>query len=270
MTEEASGYAGNEWILVAASEPHDRPRRQLARMLERRLAGVPLQYVLGAWSFRGLDLMVDERVLIPRPETEVVVEVALEEAERLGYKRGERPMFAVEARGIVADLGTGSGAIALALEAELPEADVWATDASDDALAVARANAAGAGATRVRLAHGDWFDALPEAVRGRIDVLVSNPPYIAEHEAVTLPPEVVEHEPWRALIAGPAGTEALATIIEGAAAWLSPQGVLVCEIAPHQADAVMDLARAAGFTSVDVRPDLTGRLRVLVARRTTG
>jgi release factor glutamine methyltransferase len=270
MTEEASGYAGNEWILVAASEPHDRPGRQLARMHERRLAGVPLQYVLGAWSFRGLDLMVDERVLIPRPETEVVVEVALEEAERLGYKRGARPMFAVEARGVVADLGTGSGAIALALEAELPEADVWATDASDDALAVARANAAGAGATRVRLSHGDWFDALPAELRGRIDVLVSNPPYIAEHEAGTLPAEVVEHEPRGALIAGPAGTEALAVIIEGAAAWLSPNGVLVCEIAPHQADVVMDLARDAGFTAVDVRPDLTGRLRVLVARRAAG
>jgi release factor glutamine methyltransferase len=270
LTEEASGYDGAEWLTIAATEPHDRPRAHLERMVERRLSGAPLQYVLGSWAFRGLTLMVDERVLIPRPETEVVVEVALEEAVRLGYRRGPRPMFEPATRGIVADLGTGSGAIALALEAELPEADVWATDASDDALAVARANVAGAGATRVRLAAGVWFDALPSELRGRVDVIVSNPPYIAQHEVDDLPADVVAFEPWSALISGPDGTEDLAHIIEHAPEWLSPRGVLVCEIAPHQADAVLDLARRAGFVSVDVRPDLTGRLRVLVARRSSG
>src|SRR5207249_3492071 len=117
---------------------------------------------LGAWSFRGLDLMVDDRVLIPRPETEVVVEVALREAVRLGHRRGHRHReLPGEHRGVVADLGTGSGAIALAVAAELPDVEVWATDISEDALAVARANLAGAGATRVRLAAGSWFDALP-------------------------------------------------------------------------------------------------------------
>ncbi len=126
-------------------------------MCARRLRGEPLQYVLGAWSFRGLDLMVDRRVLIPRPETEWVVEIALEEAERIGLRRtGRRPTFDAEIAATVVDLGTGSGAIALALEAALPDVEVWATDASDDALAVASANIAGvrrdAGARRPRVA----------------------------------------------------------------------------------------------------------------------
>jgi release factor glutamine methyltransferase len=267
MTEEASGYAGSEWLTIEDEEPNQRARARLTSMCERRIAGEPLQYVLGAWSFRGIDLMVDARVLIPRPETEVVVEVALAEAARLGHRRGPRPPFPTEARGFVADLGTGSGAIAIALEAELPEVEVWATDVSEDALAVARANLAGSGATRVRLAAGSWFDALPDATRGRIDVIVSNPPYVADAEVDDLPPEVAHHEPRRALVAGPAGTEALDHLIDESVNWLTPAGVLVCEIAPHQADAVVERARAAGYASAEVFPDLTGRPRVLVARR---
>ena len=131
-------------------------------MCARRLQGEPLQYVLGAWSFRGLDLMVDRRVLIPRPETEWVVETALEEAERIGLRRtGRRPTFDAEIAATAVDLGTGSGAIALALEAALPAVEVWATDSSVEALAVATANIAGNGATRVRVAAGRWFAALP-------------------------------------------------------------------------------------------------------------
>jgi release factor glutamine methyltransferase len=267
MTEEASGYAGTDWLAIEGDEPNVKARARVLTMCERRLAGEPLQYVLGAWSFRGIDLMVDERVLIPRPETEVVVEIALTEAERLGHKRGPRPMIPGPARGVVADLGTGSGAIAIALEAELPEVEVWATDVSDDALAVARANLAGAGATRVRLASGSWFDALPDDARGRLDLIVSNPPYVAESEVADLPPEVARHEPRRALVAGPAGTEALEHLIDGSARWLSTDGVLVCEIAPHQADAVLARAHEVGYASAEVRPDLTGRPRVFVARR---
>jgi release factor glutamine methyltransferase len=266
ITEQASGYAGIEWLDVQHLEPNPRARARLDSMVTRRIGGEPLQYVLGAWAFRDLDLMVDARVLIPRPETEVVAEVAIEEAVRLGHRRGPRPVIASPARAIVADLGTGSGAIALALEAELPEVEVWATDVSDDALAVARANLAGAGATRVRVAAGSWFDALPPELRGRLDLVVSNPPYVGEPEVPDLPPEVVNYEPRGALVAGPLGTEALEHLIDNAPGWLSHGGVLVCEIAPHQAEQLMDRARARGYVSVEVKPDLTGRSRVLVAR----
>lgn len=266
ITEQASGYSGAEWLDVQAAVPNDRARLRLDAMCARRVAGEPLQYVVGAWSFRGLDLMVDERVLIPRPETEMVVEVALQEASRLGYRRGPRPVMPAPSRGVVADLGTGSGAIALALEAELPEVEVWATDRSEDALAVARANLAGCGAARVRLAAGSWFDALPVSLRGTIDLIVSNPPYVTDAEYATLPDEVARYEPHGALVSGPAGTEAQEHLIANAPQWLSATGVLVCEIAPHQAETVARMARG-GFPSVDVYPDLTGRPRVLVARR---
>jgi release factor glutamine methyltransferase len=267
LTEQASGYAGAEWLDIADTEPHERARASLDAMCARRVSGEPLQYVLGAWSFRGIDLMVDDRVLIPRPETEVVVEVAVEEAARLGHRRGTRSLLPTETRGTVVDLGTGSGAIAIALEAELPDVEVWATDVSDDALGVARANLAGAGATRVRVARGSWFDALPVALRGAVDVVVSNPPYVAATEFADLPDEVARYEPHRALVSGPTGTEAIEHLTLTAPAWLQSHGVLVCEIAPHQADTVTAVAQRAGYSSVDVRPDLTGRSRVLVARR---
>ena len=177
----------------------------MREMVRRRVAGEPLQYVLGGWEFRGLDLFVDHRVLIPRPETEYVVEVALEEAERSGLRRSRRAVALVEpeAPAAVADIGTGSGAIALALEAELADVEVWATDVSEDALAVARANVAGCAATRVRIAAaGVWFEPLPERLRGSLRLIVSNPPYVAEHEVAELPQEVAGHEPRGALVAG--------------------------------------------------------------------
>jgi release factor glutamine methyltransferase len=267
LVEEASGYSSTDWFDIADVDAPARAAARLDAMVERRLAGEPLQYVLGAWAFRGLDLMVDPRVLIPRPETERVVEVALEEAVRLGLRRGRPRRIAAPASAFVADLGTGSGAIALGLAAELPDVEVWATDASDDALAVARANVAGTGSTRVRLAKGSWFDALPEGMRGAFQLIVSNPPYVAEYEVADLPAEVAGHEPGSALVAGPTGLEALVHIISAASAWLETSGTLVCEIAPQQADAVRALATEAGFTDVSVRDDLTQCPRVLVARR---
>jgi release factor glutamine methyltransferase len=118
---------------------------------------------------------------------------------------------------------------------------------------------------RVRLAAGRWFDALPAALGGQFDVVVSNPPYVGAGE--DLPPEVAEWEPTDALIAGPSGTEALAELVAGAGVWLAPGGALVLEIAPHQADEARAMARTAGFGGIEVRPDLNGRARVLVARR---
>jgi len=235
--------------------PPARARRHLSEMVERRRAGEPLQYVLGRWGFRTLELLVDRRVLIPRPETEVVVGEALTEAARLGS-----PVLAV-------DLGTGSGAIALSLAAELAQAEVWATDVSADALAVARANLAGLGgyaAPRVRLVEGRWFGALPDELCGRVDLVISNPPYIATDEE--LPDEVAGWEPAGALRAGPTGLEAIEEIVVEAPRWLCRPGVLALELAPHQADRARAVARGAGFGDVDVRPDLAGRPRVLVAR----
>jgi release factor glutamine methyltransferase len=270
MVERVSGYDGAE-LITNEQEPATEPAVQhLDDMLERRAGGEPLQYVLGRWDFLGLDLLVDRRVLVPRPETEVVAQTAIEEAERLGARRGTHDgWLASQTSYAVADLGTGSGAIALALARELPDAEVWATDASDDALAVARANLAGIGsaATRVRLAGGSWFDALPSELRGSFRVLVSNPPYIAEHEVADLPPDVADWEPRAALVSGSTGYEALEVLIAEAPAWLhSSGGVLVLELAPHQADRALELAAQAGFTDVRVDHDLVGRARVLVAR----
>jgi release factor glutamine methyltransferase len=268
IVEEVSGYRGSEWVDIADEVVADRAESRLSAMSARRRRGEPLQYVLGAWAFRDLDLMVDGRVLIPRPETEWVVECALDEAERLGLRRvRRRPAFDAAPTVVVADLGTGSGAIALALEHALPDAEVWATDVSEDALAVASANAAGCRATRVRLASGSWFAALPDELRGRLALVVSNPPYVAESEVAALPDVVIAHEPRTALVAGPAGTEALDVLVADAPQWLTPDGTLVCEVAPHQSAHVVDAAHRAGFATVMVRDDLAGRPRVLVARR---
>ena len=269
MVESASGFDADEWFDIADVHPVARAQARLHEMVERRIAGEPLQYVLGAWSFRGLDLLVDGRVLIPRPETEYVVEVALEEAERMGLRRARRRLTLVEPEPtvIAVDLGTGSGAIAFALEAELPEVEVWATDISDDALAVARANVSGCAATRVRIAPaGSWFDALPGALRGTVQLIVSNPPYVAEHELEALADEVAGYEPRDALVSGPLGTEAVEELLDGAHRWLTPGGAFVCELAPHQGEAMSERARALRYAEVDVRDDLAGRPRVLVAR----
>jgi release factor glutamine methyltransferase len=269
IVERASGYDAAEWFEIADAVPPALAERKLREMVRRRAAGEPLQYVLGGWGFRGLDLFVDPRVLIPRPETEWVVEVALEEAARVGLRRTRRRLSLVEAHApsAVADIGTGSGAIAIALAAELPDVEVWATDVSEDALAVARANVAGCAATRVRLAEaGPYFDPLPARLRGSLRLIVSNPPYIAEDEMAALPEEVAAYEPRRALVSGPSGTEAIEALLERAPEWLAPDAVLVCEIAPHQAGAMTEFGRALGYETVMVRDDLTGRARVLVAR----
>jgi release factor glutamine methyltransferase len=155
----------------------------------------------------------------------------------------------------------------MALASALPGVQVWATDASADALAVARANLAGLGsaARAVRLTQGDWFDALPDELRGRLRVVVTNPPYVAEREVEELAREVVAHEPRSALVSGPTGLECIERIVGEAPGWLETPGALVVEIAPHQAAAAIEWARAAGFTDVRIERDLALRERVLVA-----
>jgi release factor glutamine methyltransferase len=269
LVEEVSGYGAAEWPNLADEVPTARACARLWPMVQRRVEGEPLQYVLGSWSFRGLDLMVDRRVLIPRPETEQVVEVALEEAQRRGLRRLRRrhlTLVDAEPAAAVADIGTGSGAIALALDAELPDVMVWATDVSQEALDVARANIAGCAATRVRTSIGSWFDALPPELRGGLELVVSNPPYVAESEVPDLPGEVADFEPRRALVSGPTGREALDHLLVHAREWLVPGGSLVCELAPHQAGAMVERALALEYADAFVRTDLAGRPRVLVAR----
>ncbi|MGI8776947.1 MAG: peptide chain release factor N(5)-glutamine methyltransferase [Acidimicrobiales bacterium] len=259
VVERASGWEGAALVAHLDDVGPDRAVAHADAMVARRAGGEPLQYVLGRWQFRELELFVDRRVLIPRPETEMVVEAAVAEVGEVGRASRSHP--------VVVDLGTGSGAIGLSLAAEVPGARVWATDASADALAVARANLAGLGshaATRVRLVEGDWWDALPDEMRGTVDVVVSNPPYVAAGEE--LPPEVADWEPVSALRAGPTGLEALEVVVGGAREWLRRPGALVAELAPSQARAAVTMAVEAGFGEVEVKPDLAGRARVLVAR----
>jgi release factor glutamine methyltransferase len=261
ICQEASGFEGAEWVLGRDAPATVRGVARLDELVARRLEGEPIQYVLGSWAFRTLELLVDRRVLIPRPETEQVVEVALAELDRIVGARGDGH------RPLVVDLGTGSGAIALSLVAERPGTQVWATDRSADALAVARANLAALGMAGggVRLAEGDWFAALPEDLAGQVDLVVSNPPYVAADEA--LPPSVADWEPTGALVPGPSGLEAYDVLVAEAPRWLAPGGALVLEVGAGQAAAVGDRCRAAGLVDVRVVPDLGGLDRAVVGRR---
>ena len=265
IVEEASGCPWSE--LTGEGTPATTPAvNHFHAMLDRRAAGEPLQYVLGHWSFRTLDLMVDRRVLIPRPETEQVVEAALRELDAARDHDPGRSLVAV-------DLGTGSGAIALSVVAERRRVNVWATDVSQGALDVASANLAGMGgfpATRVQFARGSWWAALPDDLRGNVDLVVSNPPYVSAGEMASLDPVVRDWEPVHALEGGPSGLEAVEEILADATDWLTAEGAAVIEIAPHQAEAAAGVARKHGFAEVHVVPDLAGRDRVLVARLAGG
>lgn len=261
VLEEASGLFGVELIAGMGEPATVGGVRRLDAMVARRTAGEPIQYVLGRWSFRSLDLMVDRRVLIPRPETEVVTGIALDELSRLVELRGEGKALNV------VEVGTGSGAIALALAVEQPRAQVVAVERSPDALDVARANLAGVGraATRVQLVEGDLFTGVPGRLAGTVDLVVANLPYIADAEV--LDASVTDWEPAEALRSGPTGTELLERIVDEAPRWLAPDGVLVLEMAPDQTDDLAERALSSGFGEARVEPDLAGLPRAVVARR---
>lgn len=257
LCEEASGYFGSEFHEVLDEAATKRSVAHLDAMVARVRAGEPLQYVLGHWSFRGLDLMVDPRVLIPRPETELIVDLA-------------KKAISSEAHGAIAvDLGTGSGAIGLALAMELPRgsAEIWITDSSSDALEVASANLAGTGVrgNNVHVALGDWYEALPHMIRGRVALIVSNPPYIAAGDS-EVEQIVSDYEPHGALFAGSTGLEDLTVIINGSRDWLSSNGALVVEIGHRQGSDAKRLATEAGFEDVTIHQDLAGKDRFLTAR----
>ncbi len=235
----------------------DRHAAAFDAMVQRRAAGEPLQYVLGQWGFRTLDLYVDPRVLIPRPETEVVAGLAID---------------AVPTGGRVVDLGTGSGAIALSIAAERwPDVEVWATDASADALAVARANLAGLGrrAGVVRLAEGDWFAALPDGAARHVRRRRGQPALRARSGALVAR-QVRDHEPHLALFGGDDGLDHVRRIVAEAPTWLRPGGALVVEIGEDQgASAVVGLAdgRRLRRRTASTRTS-PSRDRALVARLT--
>ena len=256
LVERASGLDGTDLLVHLDDCVASRHLAYFDQMLARRKSGEPLQYVLGRWAFRGLDLLVDPRVLIPRPETEVVAGLAI-------AALGDWPNDARRAL----DLGTGSGAIGLSLAAEVPGAQVWMTDRSFEALAVARANLAGLGgraATRVAILESDWFSAVPADLVQSFSVIVSNPPYV--HDSASLPEEVVGWEPASALFSGPDGTDALRHLIATAPGWLVAGGTLVLELSPEQGPSMAAVALGAGYHDVRIESDLTGRARALVAR----
>jgi release factor glutamine methyltransferase len=215
--------------------------RTLERVLARREGGEPLAYIERVRGFYGLDLACGPGVLVPRPETETVVDVALELIRGVSTP-------------VVVDIGTGTGAIALAIASRRPDAEVVATDVSDDALTYARANANALGLD-VWFACGDLFDAVPDALRRRLDLVVSNPPYV--RDGTELPPDV-RAEPEIALFAGPDGTDVLARIVADASAWLKRDGAIVLEIGDEE--------QARVLADGEVRADLTGRPRVVWAR----
>ena len=258
---EATGHDGAALVAHLDDPATERALAYHDGMVARRVDGEPIQYVLGRWSFRTLDLAVDARALIPRPETEQVVDVALAELDRLGGRERTRR---------VVDLGTGTGAIALSIAIERPRCEVDATDVSSDALALARANLAGLGraGARVRLFQGPWFDALPAERRGAFDLVVSNPPYVPDGDA--LDPSVDEWEPQTALRGGPDGLDHVRHILTTVPSWLAARGAVVLELDPRQAEDAVSFATAVGLDEVEVFSDLSGRPRALRARSPRG
>ena len=243
-------------------------------LLARRAAGEPTQYLTGRQEFWGLEFEVNSEVLIPRPETEHVVEVALTRLPPGAASRWpDVAMSSVPLR--ILDVGTGSGCIAVALATELPHAEIFVTDISKPALEVARRNAARHGvAERIRFIASDLLDGLfrsslvtPDSLLF-FDLIVSNPPYVARDEAETLPREVHDHEPHSALFGGPAGTEIYSRLIDQSASALRPGGILVLELGYNSTPHVHSLlATSPLWTAIAVTNDLAGTPRVISAER---
>lgn len=232
------------WLLAHDTDTlPDEVMQHFHQLSRRRAAGEPLAYIVGSKEFFGLKLQVDARVLVPRPDTETLVEWALQQLAEADMPASAR----------VLDLGTGSGAIALALKKTRPALDVTAVDASGGALAVAGANAQ-QHQLPVRFIQSNWL----ENVSGPFHLIVSNPPYVADADSHL---SALTHEPLQALTAGPDGLNDIRQIIEQAPAHLHAQGWLLLEHGYDQAQAVCDLLRQRGFTEVQSRSDLAGILR---------
>jgi len=243
-------------LYAAFDQVVDEPTRANFReLVKRRAEGVPVAYLVGKREFYSLSYRVTPDVLIPRPETEFVVVAALD-----ALKEFQSPL--------VVDVGTGSGAIVVAIAKYAPQAKVVATDISTAALAIARENAAAHQvAERIEFIEGDLLTSLP--AEPRFAVIASNPPYIGEDEVGTLSPSVIQHEPRQALIAGPTGTQTIDRLIPQAAERLLPGGWLILEVSPIIAGRVVELVTASGqFRPPAVVKDLAGLPRVVKARLT--
>lgn len=219
-------------------------------MARRRVAGEPLQYVTGEVGFRHLDLRVGPGVFIPRPETEVLVDVVLK---------------LLPPKGTAIDIGTGSGAIALSIAHERGDARVVATERSPEALEYARLNRERTGA-EVELVQGDLFSPVSQQLKGKVDVVVSNPPYVSSSEKHVVAPDVLAHEPHEALFSGDVGMDVVQRLSTESPQWLRRGGWLVFEIGPTQLELVEDVLRADGFDDVEVTLDLAGRSRIVRGR----
>ncbi len=237
-------HAGGE---VLADAEH-----RYQELIRQRRTGVPLQHLEGTVQFGPIELHSDGRALVPRPETERLWEEA---AAALG-EAGPGT--------VIVDLCTGSGNLALALKHQFPSAQVYATDISEEALALAEENAAELGLS-VTLLQGDLFEPLPGDLYERVDLLVVNPPYVAKAEFDQLPIDVRDHDPYQALVAGPRGDEILERIATDAYWWMGTGGWLFCEIGETQSDRALELFGA--YLDVEVRTDLAGRPRILVGRK---
>lgn len=251
------------WLVEEFSPDDHESITAMRAAAQRRLNGEPIQYVLGHWPFRSLDLDLDPRVLIPRPETEELVGLAFDE---LMKRRVNEPL--------IVDLGCGSGAIGLALLFELRRLDVRATlvavDSSRDALEVTRSNAAKHDLGAITTVHSSWFDALDPSLLGRVDLIVANPPYVGAAEFATLDP-VLGFEPFGALVskdsAQTQGFADLEVIIGGASPWLVAGGHLICEHGNMHRAAALQAARSAPFADVQDHDDMFGNPRFLIAQR---
>ena len=241
------------WFMAHGDDPADpNTATRFQTLAERRRAGEPLAYLLGQQEFYGRPFAVSPAVLIPRADTETLVETALEQLARLRRQRCAVPLSLLE-------LGTGSGIIAITLALEAPDTEVHAVERSSEALAVAQQNAKALGASRIHWHAGSWWQAL--ASPRRFDLIVSNPPYIAAHDH-HLQQGDLRFEPPQALAAGPDGLDDLRIIIGGATAHLTPDGWLLLEHGYDQEAPVQALLRDAGFADVFTRRDLAGQPRV--------
>lgn len=245
--------------------PDEAAQARLAELVRRRADRVPLQHLVGATWFRHLRLICRPGVFVPRPETEVVAGLAIDAARPV-----EGPL--------VVEPCTGTGAIALSVAAELAGARVLATELDPVAVALARENLVAlergeaevpgpAPGASCRIIEGDLLDPLDPSLRGTVDVLVSNPPYLPDAVRGDLPPEVADHDPSLALYGGPDGLEVVDRLLRAATEWLRPGGALVVEIDERRADEVRRHAQEEGLVNVRIEPDLTGTPRVLFARR---
>jgi release factor glutamine methyltransferase len=242
------------WLLAHAHAGGLLDHDHLETLVGRREHHEPLQLILGSWPFRTVELALAAGVFIPRPETEVVAGVAIDHARRLGPGA------------VVAEPCTGSGAIACSLLAEVPGVRVIATDRDPAAVALARRNlAAIAPHGRAEVLLGDLLDPLPVALRGHLDVLVVNPPYLPSAERDRLAREVVEHDPDAALFGGPDGHEVVEALLAAALDWLRPGGVVIVELDERRGLDAVAVATDLGLTEVQLIADLAGRDRAVVA-----